>query len=91
VQENLEEPELHSTAQLAHTLLRLVLAVRYRKNLVMAVMTGTTAMAMGAATGTARNTDTTNRRRRKTQPRKSACRLWMKPEAIATRSKNLDR
>ena len=33
-----EEQEFHATAQLAHTLMRLLLAVRYRKNLVVAVM-----------------------------------------------------
>ncbi len=32
------EPEFQSTTQLAHSLLRLVLAVRYRRNLVVAVM-----------------------------------------------------
>ena len=33
-----EEQQFQTTAQLAHTLLRLVLAVRYRKNLVVVVM-----------------------------------------------------
>ena len=33
-----DEPESQSTAQLVHSLLRFVLAVRYRKNLVAAVM-----------------------------------------------------
>jgi capsular exopolysaccharide synthesis family protein len=37
-QDEFSEPESHSTTQLAHSLLRLVLAVRYRKNLVVAVM-----------------------------------------------------
>ena len=41
-QSEYDEPELHSTAQLAHTLLRLVLAARYRKNLVVAVMAAAT-------------------------------------------------
>ena len=34
----IEEQEFQTTGQIAHTLLRLVLAVRYRKNLVVAVM-----------------------------------------------------
>lgn len=37
-QDSFDESEVHSTAQLAHSLLRLVLAVRYRKNLVLSVM-----------------------------------------------------
>ena len=45
-QDESQELESHSTAQLAHTVLRMVLAVRYRKNLVLAVMTG--AILLGA-------------------------------------------
>ncbi len=45
-QDEFSEPEFRSTTQLAHTLLRVLLAVRYRKNLVAAVMTA--AALMGA-------------------------------------------
>jgi len=37
-QNEFDEPEFHSSTQLAHAVLRFVLAVRYRKNLVAAVM-----------------------------------------------------